>query len=241
MSRSFVFRSLRALAFLLPVLSSAGESRAEEAQPHAVVVGSSSVRGSLGKLIEADLERKGYRVDRLGIVGAGLARPDFRDMQAEAKKLPVDGNTAVVFVYLGVNDGQTIWLEPEERQRPGDRWLRWNDPRWSVVYRRRAQRFLDTLCQRGARQVIVMLPVEVLRPRLERRLHRIRALQQQAAERTSCASALATTRDESEPMVDASTRRPDGIHLTPLGADLVWQRVKRRAAAMLPSVGKWAH
>lgn len=249
MNSSRVFRALLAPASLLVLVGGASPSLAFDGEgrgglgvsaPRAAVVGSSSVKGVLGRLIESELERKGYSVDRLGVVGAGLARPDYRDMHALVAKVPIDADTAAVFIYLGVNDAQSIRLLPEDRQTTDQQWLKWNDPRWSVVYRRRAQRLFESLCRRGARHVIVMLPVEVMKPRLERRLRRIRALQRQAAERVSCATAISTVRDGAELIADEPTRRKDGIHLTKEGARRVWERVKRRAALALPSAGRWA-
>lgn len=209
------------------------ETRSSSAARRAVVFGSSSMKGTLGHVISSDLERHGYEVTRLGVVSAGLARPDFRDMRAMAESLPIAKGTALAFVYLGVNDGQALWLRPGDRQRPGERWLPWGHPRWSAVYQRRAQRLYETLCRRGVSRVIVLLPVEVTKPHLEQKLARIRALQQRAAERVPCATAVSTAGEEAFLANGKPTRLRDGFHLTDVGARLVWQRVKRRAALVL--------
>lgn len=216
-------------------------AKPSSAVPRAMIFGSSSVKGSLGRVIESDLRGHGYEVTRLGVVGAGLARPDYRDMRALVDTLPLAEGAAMVFVYLGVNDGQALWLRPGDRQRPGERWLPWSHPRWPTVYRRRAQRLYETLCQRGARQVVVLLPVEVTKPRLERKLERIRALQREAAERVPCAMAVSTKGEDGFVADGKPTRLADGFHLTLVGARRVWQRVKRRAAlALAPTQGPWA-
>jgi hypothetical protein len=196
----------------------------------AVIVGSSSIAGSFGRLIAAELESKGYQVTRKGVVGAGLARPDYRDMREVIRSIPIDETTAAVFVYLGTNDGQAIWLSPDERMRPSERWLSWRDQRWPSVYLRRAQRLYEGICRRGAQRAVVLMPVEVVSPRLERRLKRIRALQEQAAQRTVCATAFSTTgRDRRFSVGGRPTRLADGFHMTKTGARLAWERVKQRA------------
>lgn len=100
--------ALAALAgWALPV-----ESAAESVSAHtrAVLVGSSSFNQAFGHIIEHELERRGYRVTRQGVDGAGLARPDYHDMKQELDALPLGPETAAVFVYLGVNDAQDVWL-----------------------------------------------------------------------------------------------------------------------------------
>jgi hypothetical protein len=238
--------ALLCFASVLGLRSAGAASETDGAVPvvpqrRAVVVGSSSVRGAFGRLIAADLERHGYRVTRKGLVSAGLARPDFVDMREVVKAMPIDGTTAAVFVYLGVNDGQALWLKPGDRLRPGRRWLPWSDRRWSSVYRRRAQRLYEAICRRGARRAIVLLPVEVVNPRLERKLKRIRALQREAAQHTACATAVATAGNRRQFFVSGQpTRLRDGFHMTELGARLAWDRVKQRAWLSAAYPGYWA-
>lgn len=145
--------------------------------------------------------------------------------------LSFDRRTAAVFIYLGVNDGQSLWLRPSERQRGGGRWLHWRDPRWRKVYQQRAQRLYDMICRRGVKRTIVLLPVEVTKRSLERRLRRIRELQRKAAERVSCATAVSTAGGDRSFLVNGQpTRLADGFHMSPLGARLVWERVVERAS-----------
>lgn len=203
----------------------------------AVLVGSSSINGALGRIIAADLDRRGYHVRRKGVASAGLARPDYRDMRRVMDELPIDGATAVVFVYLGMNDGQAIWLRPNEREG-SERWLHWNDRRWSEVYLRRTRELYASLCRRGARRAIVLLPVDVAAPRLERRMERIRALQRQAAQGLSCASVLSTSGDKGRFHVGGvATRLSDGVHMTHWGAQLLWQRIKQGAWRLVEPTG----
>lgn len=200
------------------------------AEKRALVVGSSSVRGSFGRIIADDLERWGFQVTRQGIVSAGLARPDFRDLREVVDSLPIDQNTAAVFLYVGMNDGQAIWLRPSERERGGERWLPWGDARWDEVYLRRARSLFRSICRRGARRAFVVLPIEVDKASLERKLQRIRRLQQRAARATSCAMAVSTAGENGQFVRRGRRLRlRDGFHMTPYGARRVWNRVQRRA------------
>lgn len=205
--------------------------------PGAVVFGSSSVKGPLGRLISEDLQRWGYQVTRRGIVSAGLARPDHRDLREVLSSLPIDEHTAAVFVYVGTNDAQSLWLRPSERAAPGARWISWQDPRWPELYRQRARGLFRAICQRGAERAIVLLPSEVAKAGLERRLRRIRRLQEQAARDTQCAIAVSTEGERGRFWRNGRRlRRQDGFHLSPLGARLIWTRVQRRASVPLASL-----
>jgi hypothetical protein len=201
----------------------------------AVMVGSSSFSQAFGAIIARQLERWGYRVTRKGVVGAGLARPDFHDMNRELDSLPISGKTAAVFVYLGVNDAQSLWLYPGERDTSTNAaMLPFGTPSWEARYAERALGFYERICQRGARRAIVLLPVDLNRSELERRMKRIRDLQVQAASRSSCATVLSTTGDAGHFVVGGVAKRlPDGFHLSPFGANVVWDRVQGLVLALL--------
>lgn len=79
-----------------------------DAAHFALVIGSSSIYGALGKTIARELTAKGHRVVRLGVSGTGLSRRDRYDWLAVAGRLPVPNITACALVYLGVNDAQTM-------------------------------------------------------------------------------------------------------------------------------------
>jgi hypothetical protein len=194
------------------------------------VVGSSSVNQAFGRLIARELRGRGYRVRRQGVTSAGLARPDFRDMRRIVEELPISKQTRAVFIYLGINDAQALWLYPWERTEARRKYLPWRDARWSSLYVRRARGFLERICRRGARRAVVILPVDVRRSRLQKRLKRIRALQAQAASTSSCGVALATGGDEGRYVVDGTALRlRDGFHLSRAGARVVWERIRAKA------------
>jgi hypothetical protein len=204
------------------------------AQGEAVLVGSSSFEQSFGHLIEGELQRWGYQVTRQGVSGAGLARPDFRDLSQVLETLPIGTSTAAVFVYVGVNDAQPLWLYPEEREAYGVTFLPFGSAAWDSVYARRTRDFYDRICQRGAQRAFVLLPVDVNRADLNRRLERIRNVQVQAAARSSCAVALTTSGDLGNFEVDGVAKRmPDGFHMSLLGARIVWERVRDQVVRLL--------
>jgi hypothetical protein len=182
--------ALAAAAWLTAPTPSLAESRPANVDirpADAVLVGSSSFNQSFGHLLASELEQRGYQVTRKGVSGAGLARPDFHDMFQVLETLPIGNDTAAVFVYLGVNDAQAVWLYPHERGPSGLSALPFGAAPWEVVYARRTREFLDRICQRGARRAVVILPVDVNRPDMQRRLDRIREIQIRAASETSCA------------------------------------------------------
>lgn len=206
-----------------------------EARPlNAVMLGSSSFSQDFGLLIERELTSWGYQVTRRGIPGSGLARPDFYDLSNEVEALPIDGDTAAVVVYVGVNDAQALWLRPHERTDGASAWLPFASESWNAVYTRRVQDFLERMCQRGAQRVIVLLPVDVDRPDLQQRLLHIREVQVNAAAATSCAVAVQTAGDAGQfDLMGAPKRLPDGFHMTALGAQIIWQRIEPEVLQLL--------
>jgi hypothetical protein len=200
----------------------------------ALLVGSSSMSQSLGRIITRELEQLGYRVMRKGVTSAGLARPDYRNMNEIVEDLPISDDTAAVFVYLGMNDAQALWLGPTERRAFGRRFLPWSDARWDALYMRRARDFFERICQRGAQRTIVLLPVDVQRFRLQRRLKRIRMLQALAASSSSCAVALSTAGDAGRFQVSGVRMRlSDGVHMSFPGASAVWRRIRQQVLRLV--------
>jgi len=190
-----------------------------------VVLGSSSVNGSFGRLIVSDFKRLGYRVSRHGFPSAGLSRPDFLDLRQVLDRLPLDGGTAGVLLYVGGNDAQSLWSDASGRGT----WIRWQDARWSSTYEARASDLIRSLCERHVQHVIVLAPADVVRARLQARLDRIRPALRRAAHATSCGHFVSTAGDAGRFEVGGvSLRTGDGIHMTPAGAKRVWKRVRER-------------
>ena len=202
----------------------------------AVLVGSSSFNQSFGRIIERELGRRGYEVVRKGVSGAGLARPDFRDMNQVLETLPIGPGTSAVFVYIGVNDAQAVWLYPHERGASGLAAVPFGGADWDAVYSRRTREFLDRICQRGARRAVVLLPVDVELPDMQRRLDRVRELQIRAAASTSCAVVVSTAGDAGHFEAGGAPKRmPDGYHMSARGAQIVWARIEPRVTELLGS------
>src|SRR5438128_2123733 len=82
-----------------------------------LLFGSSSMNGSFGHLMEEDFTQLGFRVTRHGYSAAGLARPDFRHLHKTMAQMPIDRSGTSVVLYIGGNDGQSLWLTPRERGR----------------------------------------------------------------------------------------------------------------------------
>lgn len=204
------------------------EGEARLGGDRAVIFGSSSVRQAFGRLLRRELEERGYQVTLEGVSAAGFARPDFRDVNAIAARLPISEETGVVLVYLGVNDAQSLWLSPSERKGAKRPWVSWRNPRWNELYEGRVRRFIDRLCARGAERVVMLLPVDVVRPRLQERLQRVRAAQARAAATSSCGTAVATRGDRGRFESGGARRRRDGFHMTPHGARMVWRRIREQ-------------
>jgi hypothetical protein len=231
-------------AWLLVPLESAAESgppaSADVPRTEAVLVGSSSFNQSFGHILEHELTQRGYQVTRKGMSGAGLARPDYQDMQQVLEDLPIGSNTAAVFVYLGVNDAQAVWLYPHERAESGPSSVPFGAADWDAVYTRRTRGFLDRICQRGARRAVVLLPVDVNRPDLQHRLERIRDLQVRAAAETRCAVTVSTAGDAGDfDTAGVPKRLPDGFHMSLRGAQIVWERIQPEVERLLDAAGSF--
>jgi hypothetical protein len=190
------------------------------------------MRQAFGRILARALEQRGYRVTLEGVTSAGFARPDFRDVNAILDGVAIDRETALVLVYLGINDAQALWLTPHERKTGARPWLAWSDRRWSGIYERRVRRFIARICARGAGRVVLLLPVDVVGPRLQHRLQRVRTLQARAAAASRCGVAVATRGDRGRFHAGGvARRRKDGFHMTEHGARVVWARVRERALA----------
>jgi hypothetical protein len=221
---------------LVPAQSSAqsGTVSTELRRTEAVLVGSSSFNQFFGRILAHELEQRGYQVTRKGVSGAGLARPDYQDMNQVLETLPIGSNTAAVFMYLGVNDAQSIWLYPHERGASGSSFVAFGSAEWDALYTRRTHDFLERICQRGARRAVVLLPVDVTNSELQHHLERIRELQVRAASDTSCAVSVSTAGDLGEfEAAGIPKRMPDGFHMSSLGAHIVWERIQPQVVRLL--------
>lgn len=220
-------------------LSSAGLGHAEpsakkEPLGKIVLVGSSSMNDAFGILMADSLEKSGYSVDRKGYPAAGLSRPDFRDMMKILPQMPVDKSTDAVLVYIGGNDAQALALRKEERPPKSDGWVRWDDAEWEEVYTSRVQDFVEGICKRGAKKVIVLPPVDVVGDKMHTKLDRVRKAQIKGAKAASCGTAVETSGDRGKFTIDGKPMRAkDGIHMSPAGAARVWARIEPKLLKLI--------
>lgn len=241
-SARFVQRVLVLGAACFALTAGAGAAQAEEAaakpaKKQVLLLGSSSMNDSFGHLVAADFAKQGYDVVRKGVPAAGFSRPDYRDMFEVADKLDISSSTDLVIVYLGMNDAQSFFLRPSERGDDGGKWIKFEDEaRWAKAYEERATAFLEGVCKRGAKKTVVLLPIDVKSPVMQKRLDRIRDAQKAAATHAGCSTALATTGDVGNWTVKGkSTRASDGVHMSREGAEVIWDRVKSKVLSLVTS------
>ena len=82
--------------------------------------------------------------------------------------------------------------------------------------------------------VVVLPPADVVDPKMQRRLERVRTLQDRAASASKCGRSVATTGDAGQ-FEESKTplRGPDGVHMTAAGASRVWSRVGARVRRLI--------
>ncbi len=202
-----------------------------------VVVGSSSVRGMMGRVFMNNLVASGFVARRVGKSASGLSRLDYHDWIGRLSSLPINNKTLAVIVYMGVNDPQGIWLRPEERDPPNNKWRHWNHPQWHDFYRGRVTELINELCMAGVPDVIMLTPADVRWRSLQERLVRIRRLQIQGARESACGHVVSSSGDSLFLFEDDERVRPrrlkDGYHMTSYGAQLVFDRIKPRLMRLL--------
>ncbi|GEM_PF-3426936 len=211
------------------------ELRKRERRNEVIIIGSSSVKGALGRRLSAGLERSGFKATRWGRSASGLSRLDYYDWFDAITDLPIGDKTAGVIVYVGVNDPQGIWLYPHER-KTRDKWIRFHQSGWHDKYRERVTMLINALCALGAPHVAILTPADVRWESLQKRLVRVRRLQIEGARASKCGVAVSASGDSmhiADPIERKEPRRArDGYHLTALGGDIVWERVKYRVTRL---------
>jgi len=201
----------------------------------ALIIGDSNIFGPLGKFLQRSLGALGYDVVRRGKPTSGLARPDFFDWSAEAAVLLERHDPDLVIAMFGGNDGQ--------RMQPTDLSVKpvqmGAGEAWSQEYQTRVRAFAGQL--RGDHRAVFVLSPTNRRPRFAReKMQKVRAAQREAlvgVSRVTWIDMFPLSSDEhGEWLKDGadvdgnpvSYRRPDGIHLTPAGGQLVGHRVLER-------------
>ncbi|PRQ02276.1 hypothetical protein ENSA5_25120 [Enhygromyxa salina] len=163
--RSFTLGLGGALAAaLLPRGARAGGSKV-------LVLGGSTIHGALGKNIEAALADAGFTTERHAKSSSGLARPDFYDWPAAAKRYCQRSSPSAVVVMFGGNDGQALFMGEDAKPK----WTRWEDAGWVAEYRRRVQAFADAVAP-GGEQIFWMGMPEMKSNKLDGRMERMNGI-----------------------------------------------------------------
>jgi uncharacterized protein len=237
-----------------------GQARADRYGPQGgtrvLVLGDSMIAGGFGLYLSRALgERRGYDVTRRGKSSSGLARPDFFDWMAEAKRLVGETPYDATVVMFGGNDVQGLWMG---KSSGGAEWIRWEDEGWSEEYARRVNALADLVAPDG--QQLFWIGMPVMRPsKFHARVQRVNTIYRaEMAIRPSALfvdiwSVLANENGEyaDHIYVDSGraegedeakrkkvlVRAGDGIHLTVAGAHYLTAHVEQVVHAELSSVG----
>lgn len=227
-------RPLTQILALVLVLASLRAVASTDVEPlRVLLVGSSSMKGALGNVLESSLSQwSNVEVVRVGVGSSGLARPDFFDWVAELERLRDEIQPHVVIINLGANDAQGVWTPRG--------WIRWGHPTWREAYGERIEAILQAT--RG-RRVFWVGPPNMRSAVFSRRLLEISSLIERHVtghEHARFVDAYALTSDDDgkyvEEFVDfqggtVTSRTVDGIHFTRRGAFLIAARILSPLAA----------
>lgn len=222
------------LAIFVPGSTALAQRRRRVATPPDVVlIGSSSINGALGRMIETEIETAGLEVERHGRSSTGLARPDFFDWQAEITELGDLSAMRGVIVYMGGNDTQAVRLRREESEDRGEAsWIVWREEeRWTEIYTQRVRALVEGLCSAGAPRVMWILPADGDREGWAERIHRVQDAQAAGTRGTSCGVVV-----DPRGVTVRSSSTSDGVHLTRSGSRDVWRVIGPPLVAGILSV-----
>ncbi len=201
-----------------------------------LIVGDSMIAGGFGLYLERELRKThGFNARRRGKSSSGLARPDFFDWMAEARKLVAESQPDASVVMFGGNDVQGLFHTAAMRKEGAPRWLVWNDEKWPVEYARRVDEFCDILAPDG--QPIFWVGLPTMRPeKFRKKVERVNEIYRERMAARSNATFIdtwAVLADENgeyadhlclEPPADGKSckkvrvRAGDGIHISVAGA-----------------------
>lgn len=240
-----------------PAIAPAPEPEPETPPPPAgprkvLILGDSLAATGFGALLEKKLDaHPDIECARKAKSATGLARPDFYDWEAEARKQVEAKKPDLVVVILGGNDGQDL----TPRSGKGKR-VTWKSDAWNEAYKTRVADFLKEIGADQRKVLWLGLPKSELNG-FEQKLNIIRQVQSEAvAALGATATYLETTpflTDAKGELLATATvgkrkdqdlREDDGIHFTMAGsqyfADKVYPEVLRvlELSDAAPETGK---
>ena len=210
-----------------------------EAPRKVLILGDSLAATGFGALLERKLEaHPNIECDRKAKSATGLARPDFYDWEAEAKKQVEAKAPDLVVVIMGGNDGQDLTPKSGKGKR-----VNWKSDGWSVAYKARVADFLKEIGVAERKVLWLGLPKSELNS-FEQKLEVIRQVQSEAVGELGEAGTYIDTTpfltDSAGTLLEKATvgkrkdqelREDDGIHFTMAGseyfADKVYPEVLR--------------
>lgn len=210
------------------------------AVPLRVLILGDSLGLDLGGSLQNALANTGVVTATLdGKESTGLTRPDYFNWPAElASDLP-KANPQVVVVMMGANDPQDF---------PGPPDIPFGTPQWNQQYESTVVKFMQEATSTGATLIWVSIP-PMQDPGLNARIDTVNSLQHQAATQVknviyiSSASILGNAQGQYTAFLlvggqNVNVRTPDGIHITPDGANLlsnaVIQSMRTQIGIILP-------
>lgn len=217
-------------------------AKAPDAEPSTpkkvLILGDSLAATGFGALLEKKLDAHAdVQCFRKGKSASGLARPDFFDWPAEAKKQIDARDPDLVVVIMGGNDGQDMTRKPKDKS--GAKRVSWGEPdAWKLDYRARVDAFLGDIVDEDRKVLWLGLPKMGMRS-LEVKLEIIRAIQKDAVEalgdRASYIDTIPFVTDDSGALLSEARvgkhrklqqiRAEDRIHFTMSGSEYFADRV----------------
>ena len=200
-----------------------------------LILGDSMAATDFGRALQKRLNaHRALRVARRGKSSTGLARPDFFDWMAEAKRQLKRHKPELVVVIIGGNDGQDLIPKTKKRGRR----VHWNKPKWKTAYAERVKAFARLLMGEDRRVAWLELPA-MDRRRFERKLTFIRDVQKQALAELGPRVRYVSTRDifyddkgrlvrkirAGKKKKRTPLRQEDGIHFSLKGSQYFADRV----------------
>jgi hypothetical protein len=198
-----------------------------------LILGDSLAATGFGALLERKLDaHPNIDCDRKAKSATGLARPDFYDWEAEAKKQVAARTPDLVVVIMGGNDGQDLTPKSGKGKRVG-----WKSDGWNAAYKARVADFLKEIGVAERKVLWLGLPKSELGS-FEQKLEVIRQVQSEAvAELGEAGTYIDTTpflTDSTGALLEKATvgkrkdqelREDDGIHFTMAGSEFFADKV----------------